>query len=394
MLLEVDGVVVWRLFHSLDYNSTVLKNMTTTTTNRVFNFSAGPATMPESVLQQIQDEMMSLPGVGSSILEISHRSADFDAILDDARSAVERVMNVPDTHEVLFIQGGGALQNIMIPANFCTPEAKTADYILTGAWGKKSAGEVKYYGDLNIAYDAGDTLFNHLPKQSDLKLTPGAAYVHLTTNETIHGIQFPSLPETGDVPIVADKSSDIMCGPLDVSKYGLIYACAQKNAGTSGVTIVIIRKDLLGRSGDRLPSYLDYAKHSKAGSRFNTPPTFSIYATGLVCKWLESKGGVEKIEVENKHKSQLIYDVVDSSEGFYTGHVVNKAERSIMNVVFKMKSDELDAQFCAEAKDAGLTTLKGHRSLGGIRASIYNAMPVAGAEALAAFMKDFAAKNG
>jgi phosphoserine aminotransferase len=380
VLLEVDGVVVWRLFHSLDYNSTVLKNMTTTTTNRVFNFSAGPATMPESVLQQIQDEMMSLPGVGSSILEISHRSADFDAILDDARSAVERVMNVPDTHEVLFIQGGGALQNIMIPANFCTPEAKTADYILTGAWGKKSAGEVKYYGDLNIAYDAGDTLFNHLPKQSDLKLTPG--------------IQFPSLPETGDVPIVADKSSDIMCGPLDVSKYGLIYACAQKNAGTSGVTIVIIRKDLLGRSGDRLPSYLDYAKHSKAGSRFNTPPTFSIYATGLVCKWLESKGGVEKIEVENKHKSQLIYDVVDSSEGFYTGHVVNKAERSIMNVVFKMKSDELDAQFCAEAKDAGLTTLKGHRSLGGIRASIYNAMPVAGAEALAAFMKDFAAKNG
>ena len=394
MLLEVDGVVVWRLFHSLDYNSTVLKNMTTTTTNRVFNFTAGPATMPESVLQQIQDEMMSLPGVGSSILEISHRSADFDAILDDARSAVERVMNVPDTHEVLFIQGGGALQNIMIPANFCTPEAKTADYILTGAWGKKSAGEVKYYGDLNIAYDAGDTLFNHLPQQSDLKLTPGAAYVHLTTNETIHGIQFPSLPETGDVPIVADKSSDIMCGPLDVSKYGLIYACAQKNAGTSGVTIVIIRKDLLGRSGDRLPSYLDYAKHSKAGSRFNTPPTFSIYATGLVCKWLESKGGVEKIEVENKHKSQLIYDVVDSSEGFYTGHVVNKAERSIMNVVFKMKSDELDAQFCAEAKDAGLTTLKGHRSLGGIRASIYNAMPVAGAEALAAFMKDFAAKNG
>ena len=394
MLLEVDGVFDWRLFHSLGYNSTVLKNMTTTSTNRVFNFSAGPATMPESVLQQIQDEMMALPGVGSSILEISHRSADFDTILDDARSAIQRVMNVPDTHEVLFIQGGGALQNIMIPANFCTPDAKTADYILTGAWGKKSSGEVKHYGDLNIAYDAGDTNFNHLPKQSDLKLTPGAAYVHLTTNETIHGIQFSSMPDTGDVPIVADKSSDIMCGPLDVSKYGLIYACAQKNAGTSGVTIVIVRKDLLSRSGDRLPSYLDYAKHSKAGSRFNTPPTFSIYATGLICKWLESKGGVEKIEVENKHKSQLIYDVVDSSEGFYTGHVVNKAERSIMNCVFKMQSDELDAQFCAQAKDAGLTTLKGHRSLGGIRASIYNAMPVAGAEALAAFMKDFAAKNG
>ncbi len=337
---------------------------------------------------------MALPGVGSSILEISHRSADFDAILDDARSAVERVMNVPDTHEVLFIQGGGALQNIMIPANFCTPEAQTADYILTGAWGKKSAGEVKYYGDLNIAYDAGDTNFNHLPKQSDLKLTPGAAYVHLTTNETIHGIQFKSMPDTGGVPIVADKSSDIMCGPLNVADYGLIYACAQKNAGTSGVTIVIVRKDLLARSADRLPSYLDYAKHSKAGSRFNTPPTFSIYATGLVCKWLESKGGVEKIEAENKHKSQLIYDVIDNSAGFYTGHVVNKDERSIMNVVFKMPSDELDARFCSDAKNAGLTTLKGHRSLGGIRASVYNAMPVEGAEALAAFMKDFAAQNG
>ena len=366
----------------------------TSTTKRVFNFSAGPATMPESVLQQIQNEMMSLPGVGSSILEISHRSADFDAVLDDARSAVERVMTVPDSHEVLFIQGGGALQNIMIPANFCTPEAKTADYILTGAWGKKSAGEVKYYGDLNIAYDASASKFNHLPKQADLKLTPGAAYVHLTTNETIHGIQFQSMPETNGVPIVADKSSDIMCGPLDVAQYGLIYACAQKNAGTAGVTIVIVRKDLLQRSADRLPSYLDYAKHSKAGSRFNTPPTFSIYATGLVCKWLESKGGVEKIEIENKHKSQLIYDVIDNSDGFYQGHVVNKSERSIMNVVFKMASDELDAKFCEEAKSAGLTTLKGHRSLGGIRASIYNAMPVEGAETLAQFMKDFASKNG
>ena len=368
--------------------------MTTSTTPRVYNFSAGPAVMPESVLEQIQSEMMALPGVGSSILEISHRSADFDTIIDESRSAVARVMSVPDTHEVLFIQGGGALQNIMIPANFITPEAKTADYIVTGSWGKKSAGEVKFYGDLNVAYDSSPSKFSELPKQSDLKLTPGAAYVHMTTNETIQGIQFHELPDTGDVPIVADKSSDIMCGPLDVSKYGLIYACAQKNAGTAGVTIVIVRKDLLERSAGRLPSYLDYAKHAAAGSRFNTPPTFSIYATGLVCKWLESVGGVKKIEAENKLKSQMIYDVVDSSEGFYTGHVKDKAHRSIMNAVFMLQSDELDSKFVTEAKEAGLTTLKGHRSLGGIRASLYNAMPVAGAEALASFMKDFAKANG
>lgn len=368
--------------------------MTTSTASRVFNFSAGPAVMPESVLQQIQDEMMALPGVGSSILEISHRSKDFEAILDDSRSAVERVMSVPDTHEVLFIQGGGALQNIMIPANFITDDAKTADYIITGAWGKKSAGEVKFYGDLNVAFDSSESNFNHLPAQSDLKLTPGGAYVHLTTNETIHGIQFKELPDTGDVPIVADKSSDIMCGPLDVSKYGLIYACAQKNAGTAGVTIVIVNKELMERSAGRLPSYLDYAKHASAGSRFNTPPTFSIYATGLVCKWLEQEGGVEAIEKQNIEKSSMLYDIVDNSDGFYTGHVVDMAHRSIMNVVFKMKTPELDAQFVDEAKKAGLTTLKGHRSLGGIRASVYNAMPKAGVEALASFMKDFAQKNG
>jgi len=368
--------------------------MTSTTTSRVYNFSAGPAVLPEAVLQQIQEDMMALPGVGSSVLEISHRSKDFDEILFDAVARIKSVMNVPDTHEILFIQGGGAMQNIMIPANFITEPSGVADYIITGAWGKKSAGEVKYYGKLNVAYDSGSTKYNHLPKQSDLNLTPDAAYVHMTTNETIHGIQFPQLPDTGDVPIVADKSSDIMCGPIDVSDYGLIYACAQKNAGIAGATIVIVRKDLLERSGDRLASYLDYKKHADAGSRFNTPSTFPIYVTGLVCKWVQDQGGVEKMEVQNKMKSQILYDVIDGSDGFYAGHVVEKAERSIMNVVFKLGSDELDNKFIAGAKQAGLTTLKGHRSLGGIRASIYNAMPVQGVEALAAFMKDFAASNG
>ena len=368
--------------------------MTTSTADRVYNFSAGPAVLPESVLQQIQDEMMALPGVGSSVLEISHRSKDFDDILGDAVSRVKSVMSVPDTHDILFLQGGGALQNIMIPANFITEPSGVADYIITGAWGKKSAGEVKYYGKLNVAYDSSDTKYNHLPQQSDLKLTSDAAYVHMTTNETIHGIQFHELPDTGDVPIVADKSSDIMCGPINVSDFGLIYACAQKNAGVAGATIVIVRKDLLERSGDRLASYLDYKKHSKAGSRFNTPSTFPIYVTGLVCKWVEEQGGVEKLESQNKMKSQILYDVIDDSSGFYTGHVVDKTQRSIMNAVFMLGSEELETKFLTEAKSAGLTTLAGHRSLGGIRASVYNAMPVAGVEALAAFMKDFAVSNG
>lgn len=368
--------------------------MTTSTASRVYNFSAGPAVLPESVLQQIQDEMMSLPGVGSSVLEISHRSKDFETILNDAVARIKTVMSVPDTHDILFIQGGGAMQNLMIPANFITHPDGVADYIITGAWGKKSAGEVKHYGKLNVAYDSGSTKYNHLPKQSDLNLTPDAAYVHMTTNETIHGIQFHQLPDTGDVPIVADKSSDIMCAPINVADYGLIYACAQKNAGIAGATIVIVRKDLLERSGDRLGSYLDYKKHADAGSRFNTPSTFPIYVTGLVCKWIQEQGGVEKMETQNKMKSQMLYDVIDNSDGFYRGHVVDKSQRSIMNAVFKMATDELDAKFVAQAKDAGLTTLKGHRSLGGIRASIYNAMPIAGVESLAAFMKDFAANNG
>ena len=271
--------------------------MTTTSTNRVYNFSAGPAVLPVPVLQQIQDEMMSLPGVGSSVLEISHRSKDFDVILDDASTRVKRVMNIPDTHEVLFLQGGGMLQNTMIPANFLTDNSQTADYIITGSWGKKSAGEVKHFGKLNVAYNASESNFDHVPEQSDLKLTKDAAYCHITSNETIQGVQFSELPDIGDVPLVADKSSDIMCAPIDVSRYGLFYACAQKNVGVAGLTVVVVRKDLLERSGDRLPSYLNYNIHAAGGSRANTPPTFAIYVTGLVCKWIEEEiGGLEAME--------------------------------------------------------------------------------------------------
>jgi phosphoserine aminotransferase len=367
---------------------------TSTSTSRVYNFSAGPAVLPLSVLEQIQSEMLSLPGVGSSVLEISHRSKDFDAIIEGAVAGVTQVLNVPDSHEVMFIQGGGALQNIMVPANLITDPAQTADYIQTGSWGKKSAGEVHNYGQLNVAYDSGDTNYDRVPAQADLNLTPDAAYVHLTSNETIQGVQFRELPDTGGVPIVADKSSDLFGEPINVADYGLLYACAQKNAGIAGVTIVVMAKELIERSAPKMPSYLSYAKHSAGGSRFNTPCSFGIYVTGLVCKWLQEEiGGLEKMAAINEAKSKMLYDIIDGSGGFYIGHA-QPTDRSTMNVTFKMATPELDAQFVTDAAEAGMSTLKGHRSVGGIRASIYNAMPVQGVEALAAFMKDFAQKNG
>ena len=367
--------------------------MTTTSVSRVFNFSAGPATLPVPVLQQIQDELMSLPGAGASVLEISHRSKDFDAIIDDAKSRIGQLLAMPDTHEVLFLQGGSALQNVMMPMNFLTDKSQTADYIVSGAWSKKSAAEVHRFGNLNVAWDGSDDNFSRVPKQSELKLTPDAAYLHLCSNETIHGIRFDELPNT-DSPLVVDKSSDMFCEPIDVSKYGMIYACAQKNCGIAGVNVLVMDKAMLDRCDDRLPSYLDYSKHSKGGSRFNTPPTFAIYVTGLVCKWLqEEMGGLEGVAKFNRSKAALLYDAIDASEGFYIGHAAT-ADRSIMNVVFKMADAETDERFLSEAADNNLATLKGHRSLGGIRASIYNAMPLEGVEALVQFMKDFAQKNG
>lgn len=368
--------------------------MTTTTVSRVFNFSAGPAVLPLPVLHQIQEEMLSLPGVGASILEISHRSKDFDVVLEDARSRVARLIDLPDTHEVLFLQGGSALQNVMMPFNFLTDKSQTADFLVTGSWGKKSAAEVSRFGKLNVAWDGKSTGYNRVPIPEELSLTPDAAYCHLTSNETIHGVQFQDLPDVGDTPLLVDKSSDMFAEPIDVSKYGMIYACAQKNAGIAGVTVIVLEKKLLERCDDRLPSYLDYSKHSESGSRFNTPPTFAIYVTGLVCKWLqEEMGGLANVARFNEAKAKLLYDAIDNSEGFYLGHAATK-DRSTMNVVFKLGSDELDSRFLSEAGEAGMTTLKGHRSLGGIRASIYNAMPMEGVEALSQFMIDFANKNG
>ena len=368
--------------------------MSTSKSKRVFNFSAGPATLPEPVLQQIQDEMFSLPGVGASVLEISHRSKDFDVIIEDATTRLTRLMKVPDTHEILYLQGGAALQNVMIASNFLTDKTQTADYIVNGSWGKKSAAEVHRFGKLNEAYNGSDDGFSSVPSQDKLSLTDGAAYCHLTSNETIQGIQYKQLPDTNGAPIIADQSSDFMSRPLNVSDFGMIYACAQKNAGIAGLTVVVIEKKLLERCDDRLPSYLNFAVHSKGGSRFNTPPTFAIYVTGLVCKWLEDEfGDLEKVGQFNSSKAKMIYDLIDGSGGYYNGHAA-KDSRSDMNVVFTLGTPELEAKFLSEAADAGMATLKGHRSLGGIRASIYNAMPLEGVQTLAQFMTDFKANNG
>jgi phosphoserine aminotransferase len=362
--------------------------------SRVFNFSAGPAVLPLAVLEQIQTEMISLPGVGSSVLEISHRSKEFDLILEDACQRIRTLASVPETHEILFLQGGAALQNAMIPANFITAPSQTADYIVTGTWGQKSAEDVHHYGQLNVAWDGKSGNYNRTPQDSELQLTYNAAYVHLTYNETIQGVQFPRLPRTSGVPIIADRSSDMFCAPLNVADYGMIYACAQKNLGIAGVTILIVDKALLTRSGNRLPYYLNYALHAKNGSRYNTPPTFAIYVTGLVCKWLqEDMGGLAQMEKHNHRKSKLLYDLIDSSDGFYIGHA-EKSARSTMNVVFKMANEELDNRFVAMAQEQGMTALQGHRSVGGVRASIYNAMPLEGVKAFAEFMQDFATRNG
>ena len=356
---------------------------------RVFNFSAGPAVMPLPVLEEAQRDLVALPGVGSSVMELSHRGKPYMAIHADAKARLVSLLNIPDTHDVLFLQGGSRLQFSMIPINLLKGTDKTADYIVTGSWGKKALEEAVKEGKTNVAWNGKESNFNCLPKQADLKLTPDAAYVHITSNETIQGVQFATEPEVGNVPLVSDQSSDFMSRPVDVSKYGIIYACAQKNAGPAGVTVVIIRKDLMEQASSNLPGYLVYRNHAENDSMWNTPPTFGIYLLGLVCKWLQDDmGGLEKVQKQNEAKAQLLYDVIDQSNGFYIGHAVPE-DRSKMNVTFKLGDDELDKRFLAEANAEGLTQLGGHRSVGGVRASIYNAMPVEGVEKLRDFMLKF-----
>jgi phosphoserine aminotransferase len=356
---------------------------------RNYNFSAGPATLPESVLAKIQAEMMSLPGIGASVLEISHRSPAFIAIAEQAEANLRQLLSISDDYAVLFLQGGSRLQFSMVPLNLLGSHANSADYILTGSWGKNAAKEAAKEGDVNIVWDGGATNYDRLPADGDLDLNPNAAYVHYTSNETIQGVQFSTEPDTGNVPLVCDASSEFMYKPIDVTKYGLLYACAQKNAGPAGVTVVIMRRDLLSLSNDDLPGYLNYKTHAENDSMWNTPPTFAIYVLKLITEWLRDEiGGLQKMHELNKQKAALLYDVLDAHPDFYQGHA-QKDCRSLMNVTFRLPSEELTSQFLAGAKEQQLTDLKGHRSVGGIRASIYNAMPMAGVETLRDFMTDF-----
>lgn len=360
---------------------------------RVFNFSAGPAVLPEPVLRQVQDELLSLPGAGASILEISHRSGEFVAILDEARLQLRRLLSIADDYDVLFVQGGGRLQFSMVPMNLMG-RGQTADYILTGSWGKSALEEAKKEGAVRIAWDGAATGYDRTPEGGDLNLEPLAAYVHVTSNETIEGVQFQQEPSTGDVPLVCDASSDFLSRPIPVSSYGLIYACAQKNIGPAGVTVVIIRKDLLKRSDPKLPGYLNYQIHADHDSLWNTPPTFAIYVLNLVARWIRDEfGDLAALERHNADKAAVLYDELDASAGFYRGHAQREC-RSAMNVTFRLADDKLTDLFVKEAKKHALDALKGHRSVGGVRASIYNAMPRAGVEALRDFMRDFRLRNG
>ena len=365
--------------------------MTTTSTSRIHNFSAGPAILPLPVLEQIQRDMLSLPGVGMSVLEISHRSAPFDEIIEGAEADLRRLAGVPDGYHVLFLQGGASLQFSMVPMNLL-PAGGSADYIVTGVWAQKAVKEAKRAGGVKIAASTEAENFARVPRQAELKLDAAAAYVHYTTNNTIYGTQSHYVPEVGNVPLVADASSDIFSRPIDVSKYGLIYAGAQKNLGPAGLTLVIVRDDLLKRTPASLPTMLQYGVHAENKSMYNTPPVFAIYVTRLVLAWLVRQGGLEAIERANARKADALYAEIDRT-GFYRGHA-QPDSRSRMNVTFRLPSEDLEKKFVKESTAAGLDGLKGHRSVGGLRASLYNAFPESGVQALVQFMQEFERRNG
>ena len=365
--------------------------MATTTTARIHNFSAGPAVLPLEVLEQVQRDLLSLPGVGMSVLEISHRSPAFDEIIEGCDADLRRLGGIPDNYRVLFLQGGASLQFSMVPMNLLPPGG-SADYVISGVWAEKAAQEAKRFGAVKVAASTAPEKFARVPQQHELVLDPQAAYVHYTTNNTIYGTEFHYTPDTGAVPLVADASSDIFSRPLDVSKHGLIYAGAQKNLAPAGVTLVIVREDLLSRAPSTLPTMLRYAVHAENKSLYNTPPVFAIYVMRLVLAWLVKAGGLAAIEKVNIRKAERIYAEIDRT-GFYRGHAAPDS-RSRMNITFRLPSEELEKRFVKESAAAGLDGLKGHRSVGGLRASIYNAFPEAGVDALVQFMQEFERKNG
>ena len=361
-------------------------------TDRIFNFGAGPAVLPEPVLAQAQRDLMALPGVGMSVMEISHRSKVFDEIIGGAEAALRKLGNIPDGYHVLFLQGGASMQFSMLAMNFL-PAGGKADYLVNGSWGKKAVAEAVKHGGVSIAASTEKDKFSRVPEPTEWTLDPGAAYVHLTTNETIEGVEWQREPELGGgVPLIADASSNIYSKPIDVARYAMIYAGAQKNLGPSGVTLVILRDELLARIPAGLPTMLDYRTHVKEKSLYNTPPVFGIYILGLVAKWMVDEGGLEAMGRRNAEKASLLYAAIDGSNGFYRPHA-QPGSRSHMNVTFRLPSEALEKQFVAEATKRGMDGLKGHRSVGGIRASIYNAFPKAGCEVLATFMAEFASSH-
>ena len=358
---------------------------------RVYNFSAGPSMLPEAVLKRAADEMLDYEGSGQSVMEMSHRSKVFDGIIKAAEANLREVMNIPDNYKVLFLQGGASTQFAMIPLNLMNKNHK-ADYVVTGQWAKKAAKEAARYGEVNIVASSEDKTFSYIPKLDKSTFTKDADYFYICMNNTIYGTVYNELPDTGDVPLVADISSCILSKPIDVSKFGVLFAGAQKNMAPAGVTVVIIREDLIGNAMDFTPTMLNYQTHADNGSMFNTPPCYTIYIAKLVLDWIKNEvGGLDKMQEINEKKAKTLYDFLDSSKMF-KGTVV-KEDRSLMNVPFVTGDSELDAKFVKEATEKGFVNIKGHRTVGGMRASIYNAMPVEGVEKLVEFMKKFEAEN-
>jgi phosphoserine aminotransferase len=362
-----------------------------TTATRIFNFSAGPAVLPVEVLEEAQQDLLALPGVGMSVLEISHRSKAFDEIIQGCEADMRTLAAIPDNYRVLFLQGGASLQFSMVPMNLL-PAGGSADYIITGAWSQKAAKEAKRVATVKVAASTESENFTRVPRQAELKLDPDAAFVHMTSNNTIFGTEFSALPDVGSVPLVSDTSSDMFSRPIDISRHALIYAGAQKNLAPAGVTLVIIRDDMVKRSPATLPTMLNYGVHVENKSLYNTPPVFAIYVMRLVMKWLIKQGGLAAIDKQNARKAAKLYGEIDRT-GFYRGHA-HADSRSRMNVTFRLPNEDLDKKFAKEATAAGLDGLKGHRSVGGMRASLYNAFPEAGVDGLVGFMQEFEKKNG
>ncbi len=361
-------------------------------TERVYNFSPGPAILPLEVLEEAQKELLNYGSTGMSILEMSHRGKDYEAIQDETETLLKELLNAPGDYRVLFMGGGASAQFALVAMNFLT-QGTEADYIVTGIFAEKAQEEAARIGKANIAATTKDTNFDRLPGMDQIKLSKSPVYVHMTSNNTIYGTQWQEMPEFKGIPLVADMSSDILSRPFDVSKFGLIYAGAQKNLGPAGVTVVLISPDLLAKANKNLPVIFQYGTFAKNNSLYNTPPTFAIYIINLVLKWVKKNGGVNGIEKRNVEKAKYIYDAIDNSNGFYKGHS-QKECRSMMNVTFRLPNEEIESAFVSEAKKANIVGIKGHRSVGGMRASIYNAMPLEGCQRLAELMKDFAKKNG